>query len=178
MPRLVLPDGKEVPLPRGEIVLGREEGCGVVLDDPGISRRHARIAWEEGRHVLYDLRSRNGTFVNGRRVDRAELGGGEEILLGQVALRFLSEAAAAGPEEILLEGAEGVPAPSGPPSRRLAPRKVAEETVRPAPPPRAKPGSLLHEDLLQYGGFYRLLILLAVGVICVGVFLGAKALFR
>jgi hypothetical protein len=49
-----------------EIVIGRED-AGLVIDDPEISRRHARIAPIDGGVVVEDLGSTNGTFVNGER---------------------------------------------------------------------------------------------------------------
>ena len=176
MPRLVLSNGKEFPIQGRELVLGREADCDIVLEDSGISRRHARIVWEGGRHVLYELQSRNGTFVKGRKVERAELQEGDEILLGKATLRLLPEALAAGPEEILLEAAESGPPAS--PLRRPAspPRKVVEATLLPAAPPRVKQGSLLQADVLQYGGLYRFLIFLGVVGLCAGVFFGSRYL--
>ena len=58
------------PPARGSWVIGRSEGCDVVLDDPAASRRHARVGTDEpgGRVVITDLGSRNGTVVAGRAV--------------------------------------------------------------------------------------------------------------
>jgi predicted component of type VI protein secretion system len=50
------------------ITLGREAINDVVLGDPEISRRHARIFYQDGTYYLEDLGSTNGTFINGRRV--------------------------------------------------------------------------------------------------------------
>src|SRR4051794_41866676 len=49
-----------------ELVIGRED-AGLVIDDPEISRRHARVAPVDGGVVVEDLGSTNGTFVNGER---------------------------------------------------------------------------------------------------------------
>jgi|SRR5687767_7051826 len=72
----------------GHFVIGREEDCDFAIDDSELSRRHAAIAArEDGRAELRDLESRNGTFVNGRRITApALLEGGEEIRLGQTVL--------------------------------------------------------------------------------------------
>lgn len=68
---------------------GRGASCSVVLDDPEVSREHARIVLINGAFVLTDLGSRNGTFVNGVRVESAALQSGASIRLGgSVRLRF------------------------------------------------------------------------------------------
>ncbi len=74
-------------LVRGESTLGRAEGCDVVLDDPRVSRRHARLLLEDGRLVVEDLGSPNGTVVNGLRVARQELSRGDVLVLGKHRLR-------------------------------------------------------------------------------------------
>jgi predicted component of type VI protein secretion system len=50
------------------MTLGREAINDIPLADPEVSRRHARITYQEGRYVLEDLGSTNGTFINGRRI--------------------------------------------------------------------------------------------------------------
>jgi DNA-binding winged helix-turn-helix (wHTH) protein len=52
----------------GENIVGREAGLEVSLRTPSVSRRHARIVLENGRAVVEDLDSKNGTFVGGQRV--------------------------------------------------------------------------------------------------------------
>lgn len=65
--------------------IGREpEHNDVVIDDRTISRQHARIRYEKGAFVIYDLASANGVFVNGERVQRRVLMHGDRIKLGQV----------------------------------------------------------------------------------------------
>ena len=51
-----------------EITFGRVEGNHVVLPDRNISRRHARLVIKDGKLILVDLKSTNGTFVNGRKL--------------------------------------------------------------------------------------------------------------
>ncbi len=82
---------RRYPLFEGENVVGRADDCDVSLKLAAISRRHAAITVDGGRAVVRDLRSKNGTFVNGRRVDAAvELRDGDEIRLGAVSLVFAS----------------------------------------------------------------------------------------
>lgn len=68
--------------------VGRESGNQLVLDDDYISSRHARIELRDGRFVIKDLRSRNGTFVNGARVTESWLSEGDRVRLGRAELRF------------------------------------------------------------------------------------------
>lgn len=66
-----------------EIVIGRVPGCDHVIDLPMISSRHARLSREGDRILIEDLRSSNGTFVNGTRVEGpVVLNPGDEIGLG------------------------------------------------------------------------------------------------
>jgi hypothetical protein len=66
----------------GELVIGRHTSCDVVLGDLPVSRRHARLRFRDGRWILQDLESRNGTCVNGERVGRCELRPGDRIEIG------------------------------------------------------------------------------------------------
>lgn len=72
---------------QSELVLGRHHRCDVVVADPSVSRRHARLVFRDGNWVVQDLESTNGTFVNGARVGRCELRPGDRLLLGEELLR-------------------------------------------------------------------------------------------
>lgn len=71
----------------GELVIGRHYACDVVLTDPRVSRRHARIVFRDGGWVLQDLASTNGTTVNGATVGRCVLRPGDRLVLGSERLR-------------------------------------------------------------------------------------------
>jgi len=60
--------GKVYPLEKTELFVGRDMGNDVVINDPEISRRHARLFQQGNSYVLEDLGSTNGTFVNGQRL--------------------------------------------------------------------------------------------------------------
>lgn len=76
-------DGRTVEIAAGRYVLGRDEGCDVVVRDDRVSRRHAEIVAADGSVAIRDLGSTNGTFVDGRRIDGPlALTGGERIRLG------------------------------------------------------------------------------------------------
>ena len=72
----------------GRLVLGRSSGCQLVFADDTVSRRHAELRFDDGRWMLRDLGSSNGTWVNGRRVLEAEVAPGDEVQLGDCALRL------------------------------------------------------------------------------------------
>jgi len=81
---------REVPLDRDEITIGRREDNLVHLPDRNVSRRHARLVQRDGTVLLEDLRSANGTMVNGVRISEpVPLGDGDLVRIGDygVALR-------------------------------------------------------------------------------------------
>jgi two-component system, cell cycle response regulator len=82
--------GQVYTLDQNETTLGRAKDTHVRIDDPGISRVHARVVrTEEGRFFVEDLRSTNGVFVNGAKIERVELGTADRIQIGpNVVLRF------------------------------------------------------------------------------------------
>ena len=81
----------------GELILGREDSSAdLVIPDPGVSRRHARVIGENGALILEDLGSSNGTYVNGERISGAvELAPGDEIRIGATVLGIEGTAATA-----------------------------------------------------------------------------------
>ena len=82
---------------RAEMVLGREETCDIVIPVRQISRQHLRIVKEGGSALIEDLRSKNGTWVNGYRLTGIrELEDGDEIRIAKdIRLRFVGSGATA-----------------------------------------------------------------------------------
>jgi len=72
----------------GEVVIGRSPDCQIVLKDFGISRTHAKVLVDEEGVRIVDLKSKNGTQVNGVPVVEAPLKDGDRILLGKFQLTF------------------------------------------------------------------------------------------
>jgi pSer/pThr/pTyr-binding forkhead associated (FHA) protein len=85
---LVGPGRISTTLRPGLISIGRSPDNDVVLQEPLVSRRHARIECAEGRCAIEDLGSANGLFVNGRRVKQATLAPGDRLRLGNVELVY------------------------------------------------------------------------------------------
>ncbi len=73
------------------VTIGRAEDQSICIPHRSLSRSHARIEPEEGRFVLVDLGSKNGTLVNGVRVQRREVGHGDTITLGDLDLLFRAD---------------------------------------------------------------------------------------
>ena len=88
LPNYLLTRGKhEFVLEKGENVLGRDADAQVYVDHPSVSRRHARISIDSTSAVLEDLKSRNGTFLDGRRIEApTEIHHGAIIGLGPITL--------------------------------------------------------------------------------------------
>src|SRR5262245_43903183 len=89
--RLIYQDGdtpQAYTFTAGEVVIGRSPDCQIVLKDFGISRTHARVIVDEDGVRIQDLKSKNGTQVNGQPVTEAPLKDGDRILLGKFQLTF------------------------------------------------------------------------------------------
>lgn len=81
--------GLQIPLRGERAILGRHPNCEIVLDDVAVSRNHAQILESHGTFFLEDLRSRNGTFLNGERLRaRVELRDGDEIRISETVFVF------------------------------------------------------------------------------------------
>ncbi len=85
-------DGDRYPLLSAITVLGRDNTADIILDDPGISRRHTEIrVTSDGPHVvasIRDLGSTNGTFLNGERVTSQHLTDGDRVNVGRTTLVY------------------------------------------------------------------------------------------
>ena len=75
----------------GKLSIGREEGNDIQLSDPSISKQHALVFMVEGQPVVKDLASLNGTFVNGEKVGKVGLRGGDTIRVGNTVIRIIEK---------------------------------------------------------------------------------------
>jgi FHA domain-containing protein/zinc ribbon protein len=77
--------------PTGERTrIGRSPDCDIFLDDVTVSRNHAVLIEQNGRYVVEDQGSLNGTFVNRRRIESAQLEEGDELQVGKYRMTFIA----------------------------------------------------------------------------------------
>jgi pSer/pThr/pTyr-binding forkhead associated (FHA) protein len=79
---------REIALNREELVMGRGEECDVIIPHASISREHARVKKLKPGYVLFDLQSKNGTYVNGRPIVENLLKEGMTVRIGDVEFVF------------------------------------------------------------------------------------------
>jgi pSer/pThr/pTyr-binding forkhead associated (FHA) protein len=79
---------REIAFARDEILIGRGEECDVIIPHSSISREHARIKKLKPGYVIFDLKSRNGTTVNGRPIVENLLKDGMAVKIGDVEFVF------------------------------------------------------------------------------------------
>ncbi|HSW11597.1 MAG TPA: FHA domain-containing protein [Solimonas sp.] len=145
----------EYPLTEAALTIGRRADNHIVLPDTFASGRHAMIGYVNGRYFIEDLKSSNGTVLNGQRVAKASLKHGDVIYIGQQRLEFFDADATAtmafenGATMMMPAGAmpKPVPPPPAPPPAPVAPPVVA---VPPSPPAAAaaKPAANLPQSPL------------------------------
>jgi phosphoserine phosphatase RsbU/P len=88
--------GEQVKLLGERSILGRHPECDVLLDQGAVSRQHAQILLIDGEYFVEDLKSRNGTLVNGTLVEgKQQLLDGDELKICDLILSFHREGAAA-----------------------------------------------------------------------------------
>lgn len=86
---------KEVLLDKDQMVIGRDPSCQIHLDNLGISRTHCQVLKKGDSFIVQDLKSSNGTFVNGQKVGEHYLNDKDVISFGKFELRFSKEDAGA-----------------------------------------------------------------------------------
>ena len=85
---LVMPDGSRIVLGAETVEIGRLPECTIVLSDPNVSRRHAEIKRRGSDVIAVDLRSTNGTRVNGVPIQERVLSDGDDVTVGTTTIRF------------------------------------------------------------------------------------------
>lgn len=96
---------------RDRLTIGRAPDNDMQLLHPGVSRQHAEVVYDGEKLTIRDLGSRNGTFVNGQRVEEKVLKPGDEISIGQATL-FVPEAEPEVPSENIFDLRHGTIEPS------------------------------------------------------------------
>lgn len=81
--------GDAIPLLKRQLLVGRRESCDIVLRFANVSAHHCRIDLHAGYWYVKDLKSRNGTRVNGVRIDETRLDPGDELTIARHRYRFI-----------------------------------------------------------------------------------------
>ena len=135
----------------------------MVIDDPGVSRRHARVLSDDAGMIVEDLGSSNGTYVNGERISGpVELGAGDEV---QVGATILGVEGGTAPTALMPPGAPPTAAHPGP-AAPLAPRQPSPgrgPALRRLAPPPHDPGNLPALAAVFLGPLSILLVFLSAG---------------
>lgn len=155
--------GKVIPI-HGRIEIGRGAECGLVLDEPEMSRRHAMIEVTPDEIYLRDLGSTNGTYVNGVQVRDAVLHPGDQLAFDRN--RFLIEAPGMPPRRNEPRTPTSTPAVDRQPQVTQTMRAIRiDEPAAPADPPPAEaqgggwnPWALLAAAVLIAGAFALLIL--------------------
>ncbi len=135
--------GKTFELDKNELTIGRDITNDIVINDPEISRHHARLLAQAGGFVIEDTGSTNGTFVDGQRLMGPHLLRlGELILLGEnISLGFEAPQYDADATMVASSGIPSMPpvepSPVAPPPFAAAP--PPRQTYTPPPQPRPQP---------------------------------------
>ena len=132
MPKLTLLLGRRTmkvyDFKQESIVIGRDDGADVLIDNPSVSRRHAEIRLGDDGWVVEDLGSSNGTFIRGAKIQGPQrLGLGDEIGFGKFSIVFgkaLGEGEHASPVPSAVRQSSDVAAHQG--TMHINPREVRE----------------------------------------------------
>jgi pSer/pThr/pTyr-binding forkhead associated (FHA) protein len=119
MPKLILKFEaavlKEVPIGSQPVTIGRSPDNDIQIDNLAVSSHHAKVFMEEGKLVIEDLNSLNGTFVNNQKVQRVTLKQSDQVLIGK--------------HHLVVDMGGDVSAPGIPETKKVAAPKVEETMV-------------------------------------------------
>ena len=125
---------RQLDFDAAELSIGRVEENDVVLPRTNVSKRHARLVLKDERYVLIDLKSTNGTYVNGRRIAAPMMvGAGDKIYIGDFILSLLEPSRGRLVESRLRPAT--VPSPRSPFTEPLGTPSGPLSAVPPPPPP-------------------------------------------
>ena len=75
---------------KNEINMGRVQGNELMLPKGNVSKHHARLLYRDGRFIVTDLKSTNGTYLNERRCTKDDMIDNDKVRLGRTELKFKS----------------------------------------------------------------------------------------
>jgi predicted component of type VI protein secretion system len=137
-------EGKVIPVPLPQFIIGRDPQCHLRPASPVISKRHCALLQRDGRAFLRDFDSTNGTFLNEQPVKgEVELHDGDQLKVGPLAFAVKLEAAAP---------ASPAPAAKAPPAKAPAKKPAPKPTAAAAPASEADDDESAADLLLSLGG--------------------------
>ena len=74
----------EIILTHDDMLIGRGQDCDIIIPHVSVSRAHARVKWSRQGYILFDLQSKTGTYVNGRRIEENLIKKGWIVGIGEV----------------------------------------------------------------------------------------------
>lgn len=118
-----------------EVTVGRAQGVDLRLDKGNVSKQHAKLAYKDGRFIVSDLKSTNGTWVNGKKIGSATiLREGDKVYVGDFVLRVEASSDGSGaPIPVELASAEAVSLET--PNRAYEPPSFVQRPPTAPPPP-------------------------------------------
>jgi FOG: FHA domain len=81
-------EGRRHPLVKGRTVIGRGSDADITISDAGTSRKHVEILWDGERAMVRDMKSTNGTLLDGRKVTEAPLPPDSTVTIGRTDIVF------------------------------------------------------------------------------------------
>jgi hypothetical protein len=83
---------KRIPIIKDTMIIGRRSDCDIVIDEPYISGRHAKIEWRSNHFFVTDIVSTNGTLLNGKPISSETwISADDSVQLGEVTLRIAEQ---------------------------------------------------------------------------------------
>lgn len=159
--------GERYNIEQNEITIGRDVANEITINDPEVSRKHARLIMQSGGYLLEDLGSTNGTFVNGQRLTSPHvLRPGDVVMLGEnVSLAYES---GYDPNATVISTAKPAAAPPPPPPSQPAvpqpPPAVSHKAPPIEPQPQYPPQQKKSSKTLLWAGLGCLLVILCLVV--------------
>lgn len=142
--------GQVFPLKAGKNTIGRAPGCEIKINSVGVSKEHAAILVTEDKLILTDLNSRNGTFVNGVRIQNQRLGNTDKIGLHDVMIDIVPLPKGAQANQPHYHGAGGyqsaMPSWAGNAALRLQQQQMQQAAQHYGIDPNAQPHMQLAHD--------------------------------
>src|ERR1700761_8655624 len=121
---------KRLEFDKPEVTIGRVQGNDIILPKGNVSKRHSRMVVKDGKFIIVDLKSTNGTYVNGRKITSPlVVKSSDKIYIGDFILTIEDGVAAL----------EGAPASAAAPAAEADPPPRKSPTLPPPPPKRTSP---------------------------------------